>query len=460
VSRIRACNLDVLIRFGFNILRGEILQAARFGVWSFHHGDNERYRGSPAGFWEIYEGNPLSGAMLQVLTEDLDAGTVLCQCLVATKPGLSRVRNRLAPYWAANAFIIQKLRELHERGWDFVQSRIVPPRPYLGRKRVYRAPTNWEMVRWVVPALTRKVVRRIAGRIARRPKTPHWRLTIRHGNNSLLDTSATPDLHGFRGIDSPAGRFYADPFLIEEAGRTWLFFEDFDYSTRRAQISAAEVGDNDGMSGTVRALARPYHLSYPYVFRDGNDLFMIPETAANGNVELYRCRRFPDRWTLEKELFRGRAVDTSLWVQDGLYWFFTTLVEPRARTQQLWLFFAESLTGSWTPHPANPISTDVRNNRGAGALFRQNGKLIRPSQDCSGWYGGSFAFNEIVALTPDRYEERPVITIKPMKGFIGTHTYSRSGRIEIIETCALVPEAAVVPKRRSSQSVHVAPAIE
>lgn len=77
VERIRQKQLDVLIRFGFNILRGEILTAAKHGVWSYNHGDGDYYRGGPAHFWEVYEGNPISGAMLQVPTEELAAGTVL-----------------------------------------------------------------------------------------------------------------------------------------------------------------------------------------------------------------------------------------------------------------------------------------------------------------------------------------------------------------------------------------------
>ncbi|MGA2003986.1 MAG: hypothetical protein ABSG70_11420, partial [Terriglobales bacterium] len=61
LERIRAKNLDVLIRFGFNILHGGILQAARYGVWSYHHGDNDYYRGGPAHFWELAEASPVSG---------------------------------------------------------------------------------------------------------------------------------------------------------------------------------------------------------------------------------------------------------------------------------------------------------------------------------------------------------------------------------------------------------------
>jgi hypothetical protein len=164
VARIREMDLDVLIRFGFNILRGAVLTAARYGIWSYHHGDNDYYRGGPAYFWEVVERNPISGAILQVLTEDLDAGKVLCKALFVTKPGLSHARNRVQPYWGASRFMIHKLRELHAFGWDHVERNAVKPAPYRGRKRIYSIPSNAEMLRWLLPVLMRKSWQRCIGR--------------------------------------------------------------------------------------------------------------------------------------------------------------------------------------------------------------------------------------------------------------------------------------------------------
>ena len=45
LDAIRDHQLDVLIRFAYGIIRGDILDVPRHGVWSFHHGDIERYRG-------------------------------------------------------------------------------------------------------------------------------------------------------------------------------------------------------------------------------------------------------------------------------------------------------------------------------------------------------------------------------------------------------------------------------
>jgi hypothetical protein len=440
IEHIRRARLDVLIRFGFNILRGDILTAAQYGVWSYHHGDGDYYRGGPPHFWEVYEGNPISGAMLQVLTEELDAGKVLCKGLFATYPGISRVRNSVQPYWGASTFMIQKLYELHQHGWEHVERLALRPAPYLGKKKLYTAPSNAEMLRWLGPLLTGKLLRRLG----RRPIVKHWRLAVRSGARLIADSESVPDLRGFRWIESPKDHFYADPFLFEENGTLWVFFEDLDYKDDRGRISCAEVR-KDGIGAAVPVLDRPYHLSYPCIFRSGDAIYMIPETGANRTVELYRCVRFPGTWELEKVLYKGRAVDTTVWIEDGVYWFFVTLQDVRGSGLQLWLFYASSLTSEWTPHPCSPISTDVRSSRGAGAIFRKDGRLFRPSQDCSQHYGYSFTLNQISVLTRDQYVEQPYVTANPewAEGLLGTHTYSRFGETEIIDGCVPLPAASV-----------------
>ena len=65
--------LDVAIRFGFNVIRGGILDVARYGVWSYHHGDHREYRGSPAFFWEMYE---VMGAFVDRLIVQVGGGAL------------------------------------------------------------------------------------------------------------------------------------------------------------------------------------------------------------------------------------------------------------------------------------------------------------------------------------------------------------------------------------------------
>ena len=65
IEKIKQLNLDIIIRGGSGILKGEILNCSRFGIISFHHGDNLFYRGKPSGFWEVKEKNSKTGFTIQ-----------------------------------------------------------------------------------------------------------------------------------------------------------------------------------------------------------------------------------------------------------------------------------------------------------------------------------------------------------------------------------------------------------
>lgn len=69
--------VDVVFRFGFGILKGDILTAPDHGVLSFHHGDIRTYRGAPTHVWEFLNDEPTSGVTLQQLTETLDGGRIV-----------------------------------------------------------------------------------------------------------------------------------------------------------------------------------------------------------------------------------------------------------------------------------------------------------------------------------------------------------------------------------------------
>src|SRR6185312_10383200 len=142
VDAIRAYDLDVILRFGFGILRGEILTTPRYGVWSFHHGDELRYRGGPPCFWEIYRGDPVTGAILQRLTEKLDAGIVLRKGYLRTIPySYARSVDQLffeTADWPS--FVAAEIRQGLTDRVDGPPSRTDAP--------IDRAPTNAQAIRF------------------------------------------------------------------------------------------------------------------------------------------------------------------------------------------------------------------------------------------------------------------------------------------------------------------------
>ncbi|WP_137283448.1 formyltransferase family protein [Halorussus salinisoli] len=88
---------DTAIRFGFGILKGDVLDAPEHGVLSFHHGDLRKYRGMPSGFWEYLHDEDTAGVTLQKLSETLDGGEIAAYepVDIADAPTWPDVRRRL-----------------------------------------------------------------------------------------------------------------------------------------------------------------------------------------------------------------------------------------------------------------------------------------------------------------------------------------------------------------------------
>jgi len=67
---------DIVVRFGFGMIKGDVLEAPTHGVVSYHMGDIREYRGQPGGFWEFLNSESEMGVTVQRLTETLDGGEI------------------------------------------------------------------------------------------------------------------------------------------------------------------------------------------------------------------------------------------------------------------------------------------------------------------------------------------------------------------------------------------------
>jgi hypothetical protein len=420
VQRVRNARLDVLLRFGFRIVKGEVLDAAAFGMWSLHHGDNRAYRGGPALFWEMYEGNPESGTVLQVLTDTLDGGKVLYRSIAGTQFG-SLHKNRRETYWKSAEFMVRRLADLHRSGWTALQQLATYSEPNAYTRGIYRRPTNRQMVRFLAKTYGYRFQQKLLGALQE-----HWVIAFRRRGSD----------DRFTIIDPPAGHFYADPFLAEQDGRTFVFFEDYSYRDGKGSIAAAPLGPN-GMDQPFTVLAGPEHLSYPSLFQWRGEWFMIPETGARRRVEIWRARRFPDEWELERVALDGvDAIDATVCPYADRWWMFVTLCVPGGpRADEVSLFYADTPLGPWRAHRANPVVSDAAHARSAGALYREGDALIRPSQDARGGYGHAVTLSRIDRLTTLEFHETPIGAIRPSwhPRVRGTHTIARSSLFEVVD---------------------------
>jgi hypothetical protein len=274
------------------------------------------------------------------------------------------------------------------------------------------------------------------------PRAPAMRLLFRRPwQISVRKRTAAPTSGWDRDeglVSWGDGRLYADPFLFEHDGRHHLFCEEVPHGWKRGVISHTELGRDGSPASPPRpVLVAPYHLSYPCVFEHEGDVFMIPETCAARRIELYRAISFPTSWercaTLVDDV---RAADATLYRQGARLWLFVAVaVEGASYSDELHLFHSDSLTGPWRAHPRNPVVSDVRGARPAGAIQSWGGRVVRPAQDCSRRYGWALSFREIEVLNEDDYAEREVDRLDPadLSRARATHTYAADGRYEAID---------------------------
>ncbi len=432
IQTILEYKLDVALRFGFRILKGDVLRIAKHGVWSYHHGDASVNRGSPPGFWEVMKGEPLTGSVLQVLTNELDNGKVIYRSWSSTNEKFSVKRNKNNYYWKSSAFVMRKLKELYENNEPALKEddpRQASFRPYYNR--LYKKPTNAEMLPLLTALASRAVTKTLQDAIS----YDQWFLAYKFKSDPK---DINNSLYRFKYLIPPKDRFWADPFPTKVDDKYFIFFEEYTYKSDKAHISVIELNKNGTIQGPLKVLEREYHLSYPFIFEWQGNHYMIPETGAKKTIELYRCHSFPTKWELEKVLMENvRAVDTTLAEMDGLWWMFVNIAadEVSYNYDELHLFYAASPMGPWKPHKRNPVVSDVRHARPAGRLFRWNNELYRPAQDCSKHYGYAISINKITHHSLDEYQEEEVSKILPAwdKSVIGTHTLNSFEDLTVID---------------------------
>lgn len=429
IAKIKTHEIDVFIRLGFRILRGGILQAAKYGVWSYHHGDSDVNRGGPPGFWEVFEGHPVTGSILQILTEDLDNGVVLYRSQSVTDP-LSVRRNRNNYYWKSMTFLPRKLQELHAVGrTEFFRRVGSTSRLNFYSHRLYVTPKNAEFVM----LLTRHLVRNVKRKLRQMLFPDQWILLFD------LRSGLSESLWRFKRIIPPRDRFWADPHVLYRDGTYYIFIEEFMYKSGKAHISVVEMDEKGNYTKPTTVLERPYHLSYPFVFEWNGSYYMVPESSANSTVEVYKCVAFPHQWDFCGPLMENvTAVDATLFPHAQKWWLFANIKErPGAsKWDELFLFYADSpLSTNWTPHPGNPIVSDVRKSRPAGRVFEHGGCLYRPSQNSGREYGYGLKINRIVALSETEYREEESSSIEPKwaNDLRGIHTLSHANRLTIAD---------------------------
>ena len=425
-TALLAYDLDVMLALSnVKVDSGEV---ARYGVWFHKYCGNRLHQGNLPGFSEIIRNRRTTCVTLNQRGSALQTErTIYRSCSSTHKYSLNK--NASQVYWKASKFIIRKLRDVHhwgEAGLDQLGCDLD------GRGKVepeLRSPDSKHIFKFCAKASGR-LCHRGARKVFYRDQ---WVLAYCIGETSWpLQHSSTA-----KYIRPSKDRFWADPFPVDAGDKVYIFVEEYIYKENKGLIAVIELDERGQWRNSGPVLNESYHLSYPFIFKWLDCYYMIPETAEEKAIKIYRCTEFPFKWELDRIVMENvRAVDTTLQEIQGTWWMFTNIGgDGFSMHDELYLFHARTPFGPWEPHKRNPVKSDVRSARPAGRLFQRGDHIYRPAQDCSEGIGLAVSINRIDFLSPDQFVEKEIARIMPTQktGIRGIHTVNRAGKFTVID---------------------------
>ena len=423
IKRIKELNLDLLIRGGSGILRGDILDACPNGVISFHHADKDINRGSPPGFWEVYDRSARTGFVIQRLKDELDGGDVLYKGFVSTHWFYSLNRAHLCE--VANPFFHRVLEDITS---ESPKLKVLKKSPY--SYPLYTTPTVLQTLIYLLKTsyiLGSKIAIKLQG------KSLRWSVAYQFSkkwNEAMLWRS--------QRISNPKNRFLADPFVIKKNGSHFCFVEDLDFNSNKGSISAYKITPS-GYEAIGVVLEEDFHLSFPFIFEYENEIFMCPETHEKKEIRLYKCIDFPRKWEFHTTLMKNvSAADTIIFKNKDRWWLLTNIDQSCVADHscQLHIFSSNNpMSDEWIAHENNPVIFDPLIARNGGLILSDN-EIYRVFQRQGfDMYGEGSGIARITRLSSTEYVEEICSLIQPkfFEGIKGTHTYNFDSDLIVLD---------------------------
>lgn len=405
IDLIAGSGAVAVIKLGMGLMR--VPADLTLPVLSWHHGDPERFRGRPAGFWELASGHPVIGQMVQVISNRLDGGRVV-----------AFAETRVFPHsWKAT--LLEAFRHsplLLKPAIDRALAGDSLTKPTTGRN--YRLPGNWTVAKVAGRLGWAKVKRLAYGGFMEKD----WRVSLAPVTGPqaaaavVTGTAELPvEPHWTHLANPPGCTFVADPFFADD-GQAVLV------EALSARTGAGEIHRIDD-SGSRKLSRETGHYSYPALVHEDGAVFCVPEIAQWSAPLAYRVTDSLEPHAALEIADNPRITDPTFVRHDGGLYLFGNVASEGSNVLRLWS--AAGLFARFTEHPASPVRISPRGSRMGGDILHDGTRMIRIGQDFSRDYGDGLIAFAIDSLTPHSYRETEIGAFR-LTDRKGPHTFNLS----------------------------------
>lgn len=377
--------IDAIVKFGLGLLRVPPPEKLAAPILSYHHGHPARYRGRPAGFYELLNGEPAIGQVVQILGNRLDAGEILA--IGESRAVRHSYKSTLCYSFALSPLLLPRALRALAAG-----ERV--PLSSIGRN--YRLPSNLLVGRFLMGLAMRRARHWLYGAFVEK----NWRVsTIDLGQipcptGAIAAAAARPS-----DWQTPAvarqHRFHADPFFLGDGER--IVLEAMSGRTGKGELLLVHGERQSVIAGL------PGHVSYPLPIEQDGETLIVPETASWSPPAIFTIDGNEARRVADLDVDAPALLDPTLVRHDGRVYLFGNRRDEGPAVLRLWS--ADDLFGRFVEHPDSPVRLSIRGARMAGGVRRWGDGLYRLGQDFRRGYGDGIIAFRILELDRDRYRE-------------------------------------------------------
>ncbi|MEN3324123.1 hypothetical protein VP395_10315 [Mariniflexile soesokkakense] len=414
---------DVLLNFSDISFPEKLLNCTKFGIWQIFSGSTF-FCNEFIGLIEVFNKEKTHSIFLEKLESGSNA--ILYKSTSQVNK-INLLRNNNQAFWKAPHIISRKLNQVHLNNFLRTEKKNIAKNHSTSIcssiliKYICLFPIRY--IQWLFTELKAKLF------------FNQWIIMYQFNDSSNLKFS----FKDFKKIIPPKDRIWADPFVFKKNNEFYIFVEELLFSENKGFISYFKIDKNGNYTQPKKIIENDFHMSYPFLIEDNDDLYMIPETSENKSIMLYKCIEFPNKWEFVHNLIENiEAVDTTILYSNNKYWMFTNIRENKGICfeDELFVFYSDSLLSKkWTLHPKSPVLSDVTLSRAAGNLFVYNNQIIRPSQNSSNHYGYGLNMSKISKLSLYDYDEELVEKFTPNwdRNIVSIHTFNKINNFVVID---------------------------
>lgn len=241
-------------------------------------------------------------------------------------------------------------------------------------------------------------------RLVRKLNARYWALGfVKNGMDGVMNDE-TIDVEWLK---MPKDGWFADPFILEVNDNELQVLVEEMLKSHKGVITLLKI-DRHSMELKSKKIVLEIstHLSFPCILRENDKIYIYPESAYSGQLDLYEYHPETETVSFCKTICDDLIWDSCITEKFGEKMLFTAAHNDLILDIYKWDNSKDRFV------PWKQIPSDNKNSRMGGQLFEYKGNIYYPAQDCNSGYGsaiqikkidyskGEFSFATVKRITP------------------------------------------------------------